>query len=68
MKVVCEFCGGSLNPKTQGAYKQVLCWLEPGKSSGAKLVADAAGWAHPVCIEIETRKRKGQTSQEESLF
>jgi hypothetical protein len=66
MKVVCEFCGENLNPKA--AYRQVLCWLEPGKSSGAKLIADAAGWAHPVCIEVEMKKRKGQSTQEESLF
>lgn len=68
MKVVCEFCGESFNPKTQGAYKQVLCWLEPGKSSGAKLVTDAAGWAHNICIDVQTKKRKGQSTQDESLF
>lgn len=68
MTVVCEFCGKKLNPRTQKVYKRVLCWLEPGKITGAKLVADAAGWAHPLCVELEIRKRKGQASQEEALF
>ena len=68
MNVMCEFCGQSLNTKATGAYKQVLCWMEPGKSSGARLVTDAAGWAHNACIQVEMKKRKGTTSQSESLF
>jgi hypothetical protein len=42
--------------------------MEPGKSSGARLVTDAAGWAHNACIQVEMKKRKGTTSQSESLF
>ena len=67
MKVVCEFCGESLSTKAQGSYKRVLCWMEPGKSSGARLVTDAAGWAHNVCLQIAMRGNKAR-EQEETLF
>lgn len=67
MNVTCEFCGEPMNPKVHGVYKQVLCWLEPGKTSGAKLVTDAAGWAHNVCIQVAIRGGKAK-GQEETLF
>jgi|TARA_Y100000034_G_scaffold83799_1_gene100344 hypothetical protein len=49
-------------------YKQVVCWMQPGKTSGAKLVTDGAGWAHSVCIDAETIMRKKKPGQDESLF
>jgi len=67
VKVICEFCDEPLNPKAQGAYRQVLCWLEPGKSSGARLITDAAGWAHDICIQVAMRGNKAR-DQDETLF
>jgi hypothetical protein len=68
MKVNCEFCGTELDPQRKGCMKYVQCWVEPGKASGIKLVTDAAGWAHRICVETEDKKRKGWTNQKEVLF
>lgn len=48
--------------------KMVQCWVEPGKTSGIKLVTDGVGWAHRTCVEMEDKKRKGKWNQKESLF
>jgi len=66
MKVTCEFCGSELDSQSS-AMKQVIAWIEPGKSA-AKLVTDGAGWAHVVCVQVESKRRRGQTEQSESLF
>lgn len=68
MRVVCEFCGETLNPKGSSVYVQVMGWIEPGKTSGLKLATGAAGWAHRTCVEIEHKKRRGQVEQTETLF
>ena len=48
--------------------KHVQAWVDPGKSSGIKLVTDGVGWAHRTCVEMEEKKRKGKWEQKESLF
>jgi hypothetical protein len=68
MKVNCEFCGALLDPGSSSAMKQVVCWAEPGKRSGIKLISNGAGWAHRLCVEVEERARKGHFTQTESLF
>jgi len=66
MKVTCEFCGAELD--TLGsAMKQVIGWVEPGKSA-TKLMTDGAGWAHKFCVLTESKRRRGQFEQTESLF
>ena len=35
--------------------KHVQAWVEPGKSSGIKLVTDGVGWAHRTCVEMEEK-------------
>ena len=67
MKVVCEFCGTSLDTRASIAMKQVIGWVEPGKNA-TKLMTDGAGWAHKYCVLMESKKRKGQFQQVESLF
>jgi hypothetical protein len=47
--------------------KQVVAWVEPGKSS-AKLMTDGAGWAHKFCVQTESKRRRGSFEQVESLF
>tara|TARA_B100000953_G_scaffold291799_1_gene278338 strand:- start:553 stop:753 length:201 start_codon:yes stop_codon:yes gene_type:complete len=66
MKVICEFCGGELE-STGSAMKQVIAWVEPGKNA-AKLQTDGAGWAHKFCVLTESKRRRGQFEQTESLF
>ena len=69
MKVTCEFCGTELDPnRRSNCMKHVQAWVEPGKSSGIKLVTDGVGWAHRTCVEMEEKKRKGKWEQKESLF
>lgn len=69
MKVNCEFCGTELDPnRRSNCMKHVQAWVEPGKSSGIKLVTDGVGWAHRTCVELEEKKRKGKWEQKESLF
>jgi len=68
LKVTCEFCNRELNPKGHGVYKQVMGWIQPGKTSGLKLPTGGVGWAHGNCIDLEHRKRSGTFKQEESLF
>lgn len=66
MKVICEFCNRQLDTQSS-AMKQVIAWVEPGKNA-AKLVTDGAGWAHTLCVQMESKRRRGQTLQSESLF
>ncbi|SVB05904.1 uncharacterized protein METZ01_LOCUS158758 [marine metagenome] len=47
--------------------KQVIAWVEPGKNA-AKLQTDGAGWAHKFCVLTESKRRRGQFEQTESLF
>ena len=68
MKVNCEFCGTELDAASTSAMKQIICWAEPGKRSGIKLMSNGAGWAHRTCVDIEERARKGHFTQKESLF
>ena len=68
MKVNCEFCGTELEASSVIAIKQIICWAEPGKRSGIKLMSNGAGWAHKFCVEMEEKKRKGHSAQKESLF
>ena len=69
MKVNCEFCGTELDPnRRSNCMKHVQAWVDPGKSSGIKLVTDGVGWAHRTCVEMEEKKRKGKWEQKESLF
>jgi hypothetical protein len=68
VKVNCEFCGTELDPSSRSAMKQVICWAEPGKRSGIKLISNGAGWGHRTCVETEEQKRKGHWEQKESLF
>ena len=69
MRVVCQFCKKTVAVKGEGGiYKQVVCWIQPGKTSGIKLVTDGAGWAHSVCVDAETVMRKKKPGQDESLF
>ena len=69
MKVNCEFCGTELDPnRRSNCMKHVQAWVEPGKSSGIKLVTDGVGWAHRTCVEMEEKERKGKWEQKESLF
>ena len=69
MKVNCEFCGTELDPnRRSNCMKHVQAGVEPGKSSGIKLVTDGVGWAHRTCVEMEEKKRKGKWEQKESLF
>ena len=67
MNVNCEFCGTSLDTRSSTAMKQVIAWVEPGKSA-AKLMTDGAGWAHKFCVQTEMKRRRGAFEQVESLF
>ena len=66
-KVVCEFCNEELDTR-YSAMKRVLCWIEPGKKSGVKLVQEWDGWAHVTCVDIEVRKIKNPQGEGPTLF
>ena len=66
-KVICEFCNEELDSR-YSAMKRVLCWIEPGKKSGAKLIQEWDGWAHTSCIDIEARKQKTPQGEGPTLF
>jgi|SaaInl8_120m_RNA_FD_contig_21_3038306_length_1231_multi_12_in_0_out_0_4 hypothetical protein len=66
-KVICEFCDEELDSR-YSAMRRVLCWIEPGKKTGAKLIQEWDGWAHTSCIDIEARKSKNPLGDGPALF
>jgi hypothetical protein len=66
-KVICEFCDEELDSRFS-AMKRVLCWIEPGKKSGVKLIQEWNGWAHSSCVDIEVRKQKNPDVSGPALF
>jgi hypothetical protein len=66
-KVVCEFCNEELDTR-YSAMKRVLCWMEPGKKTGVKLVREWDGWAHSTCVDIESFKHKDPQGDGPTLF
>jgi hypothetical protein len=63
----CEFCGHEVVPNQSGTMKLVLAWVRDN-NTGIRGAKNQHKYAHAVCVETETGRKKKEGSSGEMLF
>lgn len=62
---LCHYCEEEIDPRDEGVYRYIECWVQNRKGAGAHGVTrpkDLGKYAHKMCMDLDKRGLFNQPS------